>query len=43
MEACLGGKENMKQESGEAMYLENNFDREAQRVRKDKDKKVVLF
>ncbi|XP_022730307.1 RNA polymerase I termination factor [Durio zibethinus] len=38
METCLSGKENTEQESSEAMYLENNFDSEAKRVRKDKHK-----
>ncbi|XVF20279.1 hypothetical protein REPUB_Repub11eG0184200 [Reevesia pubescens] len=38
MGTCLSGKENTEQESSEAIYLENNFDWEAKRVRKDKHK-----
>ncbi|XVF46292.1 hypothetical protein PTKIN_Ptkin03bG0016200 [Pterospermum kingtungense] len=39
MGSCLDGKEKMEQERSEVMGLENNFDGEAKRVRKDKDKK----
>ncbi|XVE59060.1 hypothetical protein DITRI_Ditri05aG0014800 [Diplodiscus trichospermus] len=38
-ETCVDGKRNMEQESNEAVYMENNFGREAKGVRKAKHKK----